>query len=97
MVCREYGVHQVAPYLTVHYDKSGVRCNTILPGPFPNPNLQRDQPEFVERLSQKVPLGRVGQAPVIAGAVAFLLNDASSYIQRKKPSLWMAAGLLDNL
>lgn len=74
------GVQQMARYLAVHYGKSGVRCNTISPGPFPNPIIQRDQPAFVERLSQKVPLGRVGQAPEIAGAVAFLLSDAASYI-----------------
>ena len=74
------GVQQMARYLAVHYGKSGVRCNTISPGPFPNPHIQREQPEFVERLSQKVPLGRVGQAPEVAGAVALLLSDASSYM-----------------
>lgn len=74
------GVQQMARYLAVHYGKSGVRCNTISPGPFPNPNIQRDQPAFIERLSQRVPLGRVGQAPEIAGATAFLLSDASSYV-----------------
>lgn len=74
------GVQQMARYLTVHYGKSGLRCNIISPGPFPNPNVQREHPEFVERLSQKVPLGRVGQAAEITGAVAFLLSDASSFI-----------------
>ena len=74
------GVEQMARYLAVHYGRGGVRCNTISPGPFPNPNIQRDQAAFIKRLSQKVPLGRVGQAPEIAGAVAFLLSDAASYI-----------------
>lgn len=74
------GVQQMARYFAMHYGRNGVRCNTISPGPFPNPTLQRDQPDFVDRLSQKVPLGRVGQAPEIAGAVAFLLSDAASYI-----------------
>jgi NAD(P)-dependent dehydrogenase (short-subunit alcohol dehydrogenase family) len=31
-------------------------------------------------LSQKVPLGRVGQSPEIAGAVAFLVSDAATFI-----------------
>jgi NAD(P)-dependent dehydrogenase (short-subunit alcohol dehydrogenase family) len=74
------GVQQMARYLAVHYGRNGVRCNTVSPGPFPNPGTQRDQPDFVGRLSQKVPLGRVGQAPEIAGAVAFLLSDAASFI-----------------
>ncbi|MBL9132884.1 MAG: SDR family oxidoreductase, partial [Verrucomicrobiaceae bacterium] len=81
----EYGVtkagtQQMTRYLAVHHGPNGVRCNCISPGPFPNPNMQRDQPAFIDRLSKKVPLGRVGQSPEIAGTVAFLLSDASSYI-----------------
>ncbi len=74
------GIQQLTRYLAVHYGRSGVRCNAISPGPFPNPIIQRDQPGFIERLAQKVPLGRVGQSPEIAGAVAFLLGDASTFI-----------------
>jgi NAD(P)-dependent dehydrogenase (short-subunit alcohol dehydrogenase family) len=74
------GLQQMARYLAVHWGKQGVRCNSISPGPFPNPTLQREKPEFIERLAQKVPLGRVGQAPEIAGAVTFLLSDAASFI-----------------
>jgi NAD(P)-dependent dehydrogenase (short-subunit alcohol dehydrogenase family) len=74
------GLQQMARYLAVHYGPRGVRCNTISPGPFPNPSIQRDQPEFVQRLSAKVPLQRVGQAPEIAGTVAYLLSDASSFV-----------------
>jgi len=74
------GIQQMARYLAVHYGPRSVRCNSISPGPFPNPVIQRDQPAFIERLSQKVPLGRVGQASEIAGAVAFLLGQSSTYI-----------------
>lgn len=74
------GIQQMARYLAVHWGPRSVRCNSVSPGPFPNPGLQSEQPAFVERLAAKVPLGRVGQAPEIAGAVAFLLGDASSFI-----------------
>jgi NAD(P)-dependent dehydrogenase (short-subunit alcohol dehydrogenase family) len=74
------GLQQMARYLAVHWGKSGVRLNCISPGPFPNPNLQRDNAAFVARLAAKSPLGRVGQAEEIAGAVAFLLSDAASYV-----------------
>lgn len=74
------GIQQMARYLAVHYGSRGVRCNSISPGPFPNPTIQREQPAFIERLSHKVPLGRVGQASEIAGAVAFLLGQSSTYI-----------------
>lgn len=74
------GIQQMARYLAVHWGHQGVRCNSISPGPFPNPTIQFQQPEFVERLAKKVPLGRVGQAAEIAGSVTFLLSDASSFI-----------------
>ena len=74
------GIIQMTRYLAVHWGRQNVRCNCILPGPFPNPNVQRDQPAFVDRLAQKTPMGRIGKADEVAAAVAFLLSDASSYI-----------------
>lgn len=74
------GIQQMARYLAVHFGGDGVRCNAISPGPFPNPEAQRAHPGFVARLAGKVPLGRIGRAEEIAGAVAFLLGDASSFI-----------------
>lgn len=74
------GIQQMARYLAVHFGPQNVRVNSISPGPFPNPAIQREKPEFVQRLAQKVPLARVGQAEEIAGSVAFLLSEASSFI-----------------
>jgi NAD(P)-dependent dehydrogenase (short-subunit alcohol dehydrogenase family) len=74
------GIVQMTRYLAVHWGKQNVRTNCISPGPFPNPLVQRDHPDFVKRLEEKSPLGRVGQADEIAGSVAFLLSDAASYI-----------------
>jgi len=74
------GVIQMTKYLAVHYGKGGIRCNCISPGPFPNPGVQQSQPDFVNKLAEKSPMGRIGKAEEIAGAVAFLLTDASSYI-----------------
>ncbi|MDB6028673.1 MAG: family oxidoreductase [Verrucomicrobiales bacterium] len=74
------GIVQMTRYLAVHWGKENVRCNCISPGPFPNPTVQRDHPQFVERLAQKSPMGRIGKSDEIAGAVAFLLSDAASYV-----------------
>jgi NAD(P)-dependent dehydrogenase (short-subunit alcohol dehydrogenase family) len=74
------GIQQMARYFAVHFGKSGVRCNAISPGPFPNPTIQAEKPDFIQRLTAKVPLGRVGQASEIAGAVEFLVSDRSSFI-----------------
>lgn len=74
------GIVQMTKYLAVHWGRENVRCNCISPGPFPNPNIQRDNSQFVERLANKSPMGRVGKSEEIAGAVAFLVSDASSYV-----------------
>lgn len=74
------GIRQLARYLAVHYGTRGVRCNSISPGPFPNPAIQAANPAFIQRLALKVPMGRVGVPVEIAGVVAFLLSDAASFV-----------------
>lgn len=74
------GIVQMTRYLAVHWGKKNVRCNCISPGPFPNPRVQQQHPEFIERLRNKVPMGRVGNQEEVAGAVSFFLSDASSFI-----------------
>lgn len=74
------GIIQMTRYMAVHWGKQNVRCNCISPGPFPNPTVQQKNPEFVQRLAQKVPMGRFGKPEEIAGTVAFLVSDASSFV-----------------
>ena len=74
------GIVQMTRYMAVHWGKKNVRCNCISPGPFPNPMIQEKNPQFIERLANKVPMGRVGRQEEVAGAVTFFLSDASSFI-----------------
>ncbi len=74
------GVIQMTKYLAVAWGPRGIRVNAISPGPFPNPDAQINSADFVQRLSEKVPLGRVGQSREIAGPVVFLASDESSFI-----------------
>ena len=57
----------------------GIRVNAISPGPFPFPETQKNE-EFVERLSSKNMLNRIGQPDDLKGAIALLCSDASSYM-----------------
>ncbi len=80
----DYGVGkaavvQMTKYLAVFWGPKGIRVNAISPGPFPNPAVQKDHPQFIERLAKKVPLGRVGHADEISGAVVYLASDASTF------------------
>ena len=74
------GILQLVRYQAVQLASAGVRVNAIVPGPFPIPSTQGQDSEFMQRLRAKVPMGRVGNPPEIAGAVVFLASDAASYV-----------------
>lgn len=81
----EYGMGkaaliQMVKYLAVYWGPRGIRVNAVAPGPFPNTHAQKDNPDFIGRLAEKVPLGRIGQKEEIAGAVVFLASDDASYV-----------------
>jgi len=73
-------VIQMTRYLAVHYGPAGVRFNCVTPGPFPNPQIQKNHPAFMGDLDRKVPLGRIGQNHEIVGPTLFLLGDGASYV-----------------
>ncbi|MCC5954242.1 MAG: SDR family oxidoreductase [Acidimicrobiia bacterium] len=70
---------QFTRYAAVHLAPKGVRVNSVSPGPFPGDSVQVEQ-RFVERLSERAPLGRIGERHEVGAAVTFLLSGASSYI-----------------
>lgn len=74
------GILQLVRYQAVMLGPCGVRVNAVVPGPFPNPVGQGANADFVQKLSSKVPLNRVGNAEEIVGAVVFLASDAASFI-----------------
>ncbi len=63
-------------YLAAYWGEMAVRVNALSPG-----GVYTDQPEeFVTRLTQLIPLGRMAQADEYRAAVQFLCSDASSYL-----------------
>lgn len=74
------GILQLVRYQSVRLGRNGIRVNAVVPGPFPNPGGQGAAAEFVQRLATRVPLGRVGRAEEIAGAVVFLVSPAASFV-----------------
>jgi NAD(P)-dependent dehydrogenase (short-subunit alcohol dehydrogenase family) len=74
------GVGQLVRYQAVRVAPHGITVNAVIPGPFPNPSGQGAQSEFVGRLASRVPIGRVGRASEIAGAVVFLASPSASFV-----------------
>ena len=71
---------QLSRYLAVHYGPHGVRFNCVTPGPFPNPTVQKNHPTFIDDLSKKTALNRIGQNQEIVGPTLFLLTDSASFV-----------------
>ena len=73
------GMLNLTRYLGSHYGPRGVRANVVSPGGIYNPDTP--QPAlFIERYNRITMLGRMAEAREVAGAVIFLLSDASTYI-----------------
>ena len=63
-------------YLATYWAAQGVRVNAISPG-----GVHTGQPEeFVGKLTNLIPMGRMAQAGEYQGAILFLCSDASSYM-----------------
>ncbi|EPJ54048.1 MAG: hypothetical protein OFPI_07940 [Osedax symbiont Rs2] len=71
---------QWTKYAACEYGAAGIRVNCISPGPFPNPEVQKVNAVFIDKLAKKVPLKRIGQAVELKGAVIFLASGASSFV-----------------
>ena len=71
-----YGLLGLTRYLATYWSDQGVRANALCPG-----GVYNGQPQdFVVRLSQLVPLGRMAHVDEYQGAILFLCSDASSYM-----------------
>jgi NAD(P)-dependent dehydrogenase (short-subunit alcohol dehydrogenase family) len=73
------GVLQFTRYLASFLAPYNIRANCLSPGPFPHEATQKHA-GFMEKLSGKNPLNRIGQPHEIKGAVALLCSDAGSYM-----------------
>lgn len=76
------GIVNLTRVLALEWAERGVTVNAICPGPFAtemNTALLND-PEKYKAFVAKIPMGRWGELPEIAGVTVFLASDASSFV-----------------
>lgn len=79
------GIIALTRYTASFWGRHGVRCNAVLPGPFPNmetkSNNRVDSDDFfLERLKDNTVINRVGRPDDLIGILIYLASDASGFM-----------------
>ena len=70
------GLAGLTRYLATYWNEEGIRVNSLSPG-----GVYDNQPEeFVRKISNLIPMGRMANRDEYQSAVQFLCSDASSYM-----------------
>lgn len=66
----------------IDHAKDGIRVNAVCPGPIDTAliSFTSQFPAITDEWNRNIPMGRVGRADEVAGAVAFLCSSDASYI-----------------
>jgi len=72
----KFAVIGMTKYLATYFADKNIRVNCLSPG-----GVYTNQPkDFVDRLSNLIPMGRMARKDEYKGAIVFLCSDASSYM-----------------
>lgn len=76
------GVNQLTRVLALEWSSSGVNVNGVGPTFIYTPGTAErlDQPEYLEGVLSRLPIGKVGQISDVAGAVIYLASPAGAMV-----------------
>lgn len=72
----KHGLLGLTKYLATYYADKGVRCNALCPAGVYNGQNE----EFLKKLTNLIPLGRMARVDEYKSTVLYLLSEASSYM-----------------
>jgi len=80
--CSKAAIIRLSKSVAIQLARQRIRSNVILPGPVHTPMQARwdNDPAALQRLSDFVPLGRIGAVEDMANACLFLLSDKAGFI-----------------
>jgi NAD(P)-dependent dehydrogenase (short-subunit alcohol dehydrogenase family) len=73
------GIGGMTRYLARVLAERNIRVNALVPGWFPK-KRGVERPDYMQQITSRVPMGRIGQPDELVGAAIFLLSGASSYM-----------------
>ena len=72
----KHGIMGLTKYLATYWAKCGVRVNTLCPASLANGQNE----EFVKKISELIPMGRMSRPDEYPATILYMLSDASSYM-----------------
>ena len=72
----KHGIIGLTKYTSTYWAKKSVRCNAICPGGV----LNGQDDEFLKKVSELIPLGRMANKEELHGIIIYLLSDVSTYM-----------------
>ncbi|MGN0132021.1 MAG: SDR family oxidoreductase [Lachnospiraceae bacterium] len=72
----KHGIMGLTKYLATYWAKSGIRVNTLCPASLSNGQNE----EFVQKISELIPMGRMSRPDEYPATVLYMLSEASSYM-----------------
>ncbi|MCM1089508.1 MAG: SDR family oxidoreductase [Muribaculum sp.] len=72
----KHGLIGLTKYLATYYAEKGIRCNALCPAGVYNGQAE----EFLKKLTNLIPMGRMADADEYKSTILYLLSDASSYM-----------------
>lgn len=76
------GVYMLSNSLAIEYAKRGMRVNCVAPGGIDTDMTRLDLPDDVDFdiITRMMPIGPMGEPPMVADAVAFLASDDARFV-----------------